>query len=128
MSGHGEKISRRREAAIAALLNSPNLEKAAAECGIAVSTLRRWLKDDEFATLFAEAKSSLVRTATADLRKEMRKGVRVLASIAGNRKTPPAQRVSAAIALIRLALDAHESENLEERIKRLEREMERDKR
>lgn len=123
MSGHGEKKSRKWEAAIAALLNGPTLEQAAVECGIAVSTLRRWLKDETFAAQYREAKSALVQTATAKLRKEMGKSVRVLAAIAGNRKAPPASRVSSAVALIRLGLEAHQSEDLEQRIERLEREM-----
>lgn len=123
MSGHGEKMSRRREAAIAALLNAPTLEQAAADCGLGVSTLRRWLKDEAFAAQYREAKAALVRNATATLRKEMDKGVRVLAAIAGNKKAPAASRVSSAVALIRLGLEAHQSENLEERIERLETEL-----
>lgn len=128
LGGHGEKQTRKREAAIAALLNAQTLERAAAQCGIGISTLRRWLKDETFAAQYREAKRDLVRNATGRLRKEMSKGVRVLATIAGNAKAPPASRVSSAVALIRLGLEAHQSEDLEARIEQLEREMEREPR
>ena len=129
----GERRPRREahtatRAAIAALMNASTLERAAAQCGIGVSTLRRWLKDEEFAAQYREAKRALVQATTARLRKEMEKGVRVLASIAGNSKAPAASRVSSAVALIRLGLEAHQSEDLEQRIEQLERELEKEKR
>jgi len=48
VSGHGEKFSRKKESAIAALLACPTLTEAASSCEIAESTIRRWLKDETF--------------------------------------------------------------------------------
>ena len=43
--GHGAKIARKREDAIAALLTQPTVAAAAGVAGIGEKTLRRWLQD-----------------------------------------------------------------------------------
>src|SRR5262245_41924827 len=48
MRGHGEKLSRLQEKAVAALLSEPTVEKAAEKAGVAPSTLARWRKLPEF--------------------------------------------------------------------------------
>ena len=49
MPGHGEKLTRKREVAIAALLVEPTLDQAAIAAGVAPSTLRRWRRLPSFA-------------------------------------------------------------------------------
>jgi hypothetical protein len=44
MTGHGEKLSRKQDQAITALVTWPSITEAAAQCGLAEVTLRRWLK------------------------------------------------------------------------------------
>lgn len=127
MSGHGEKLSRCQESLIAALLTCGTIREAAAQAKVSTATARRWMKAETFQTEYRRAKAELVSTATTNLRGEMSKGVRVLATIAGSKKAPPASRVSSAVALIKLGLEAHQLENLEQRIAQLEREMEREK-
>ena len=46
--GHGAKVGRKKEQAIAALLTERNVEEAARATGIRATTLYRWLKDPEF--------------------------------------------------------------------------------
>lgn len=48
MAGHGAKIGRKQEEAIAALLTQRNIEEAARAAGIGTRTLIRWLKLPEF--------------------------------------------------------------------------------
>lgn len=43
MAGHGEKLSRKKELALAALLVSPPLPEAATKVGVHERTLFRWL-------------------------------------------------------------------------------------
>jgi hypothetical protein len=43
MSGHGEKLTRKQEQAIAAMLSEANVEQAAAKAGVSYATLRRRL-------------------------------------------------------------------------------------
>lgn len=67
MAGHGEKKSRKREAAIAALLSEPTLEAAAQKAGIAPRTLRYWLDDPGFLREFRDARRAVVEGALARL-------------------------------------------------------------
>ena len=48
MAGHGEKLGRKQEEAIAALLSQRNIEEAARAAGVGTRTLIRWLKLPEF--------------------------------------------------------------------------------
>ena len=50
-SGHGEKLTRKKEQAIVALLTEPTITRAADSAGIAEATLRRWMRLDEFGRL-----------------------------------------------------------------------------
>lgn len=42
--GHGEKLSRKKELAVAALLTETSLDAAAQKAGVGVQTLKNWLK------------------------------------------------------------------------------------
>lgn len=54
--GHGEKLSRKHEAAVAALLTCSTIEEAASMVGVGQSTLRRWMKTEGFRAAFARAR------------------------------------------------------------------------
>jgi hypothetical protein len=51
MSGHGGKITRKPEDAVAAMLTQRNVEEAARAVGISVAALMRWQKLPEFQVL-----------------------------------------------------------------------------
>jgi hypothetical protein len=51
--GHGDKLSRKMEASIAALLAQPSVEAAARTVGVSERTLRGWLKLPEFNAAYA---------------------------------------------------------------------------
>src|SRR5215470_6810621 len=53
--GHGEKLSRKREAAILALLAHPTIPEAAKACGISETTMWRWLQRSDFQERYREA-------------------------------------------------------------------------
>jgi transposase len=112
--------SRKREQAIIALLNTRTIADAAQMAGVSLRTMKRWLADPEFKAQFERAKSELLRTATAKLRREASTCVEVLARIAQDEKAPPAARVSASTVILKFALDAETQEVLEERLRRLE--------
>jgi len=59
----GEKLSRKQEEAIAALLTTFTLQEAAQLSGVSVSTLKRWRKDPDFAERFAQARGEVVERA-----------------------------------------------------------------
>lgn len=58
--GHGEKLTRKQEQAIAALLAHPTLEAAAQAAGIGKNTLWRWTQNPAFKTSFHEAKARVL--------------------------------------------------------------------
>ena len=56
MNGHGEKRTRKREQAIAALLTAPSVAEAAGRAGLGEATLRRWLREPGFAAAYRAAR------------------------------------------------------------------------
>jgi hypothetical protein len=67
LRGHGQKLSRKQDAIIAALLSEPTYAKAAAKAGIAESTLNRWLAIPEFAEAFRQARERATENARDQL-------------------------------------------------------------
>ena len=68
MSGHGEKLTRKQDAAIGALLSQPTISAAAQSVGLGEATLRRWLKDPGFLAAYRSAYSSNYREQSTKLR------------------------------------------------------------
>jgi len=63
--GHGEKLNRKQEAAIAALLQRTTIRAAAAAVPVNEKTLRDWLKLPHFAAAFRDARRQVVEAAIA---------------------------------------------------------------
>src|SRR5580698_4573930 len=54
ITGHGSKFSRKKEAAVAALLSQRTIDEAAKTAGIGTQTLHRWLKCRNFRPLIGK--------------------------------------------------------------------------
>src|SRR5690348_1827007 len=67
MRGHGEKLTRKQEQAIAALLAEPTLSAAACRCGVSESTLYRWVHAQSFQAAYRSARRSVVDAAIGHL-------------------------------------------------------------
>jgi hypothetical protein len=78
VNGHGEKLSRRREQAIAALLSQPTLEEAARAVGVGIATLKRWLQRADFRQAYRDARRQLLDDAIRDLQKAAGRAVKTL--------------------------------------------------
>lgn len=76
--GHGEKLSRRGEQAVAALLSEPTIAAAAGRVGVAESTLRRWSQEPEFRAAYAAARRGALETALTDVQLAARRAVAAL--------------------------------------------------
>src|SRR4029077_8914486 len=85
-AGHGQKLTRRMETAIAALLAHPTLPEAAANAGIAFSTLRRWMRLPEFQEAYRVARARILEVATAQLRRYCLECVHMFYNIATDQK------------------------------------------
>jgi len=103
MTGHGEKLTRKQEAAIAALLTAPTVTEAAGQAGIGERTLRRWLRSPEFSNAYRIARRELVENAIGRIQGAAGQAVDTLISVAKD-GSKDADRVRAAVALLGHAL------------------------
>ena len=141
MAGHGEKLSRKMEQAIAALLSAPTISEAAKIAGIGERTLLRWMKDPLFSNAYRAARCDTVSFVIGRLQQASADAIDTLVKRARGyltteeyfERTPDGTRirvkkirkelnpdVAAAKAILELSLKGHELENLEARIKSLE--------
>ncbi|SRR6266849_3175917 len=116
--GHGAKLGRRQEAAVAALLTAPTITEAAQVVGVAESTLRRWLAEPEFQAAYQEARQQAVSMAVGRLQGLLAKAAETLerAMSCGT----PATEVRAAIAAFDQAYKGAELLDLAGRVAALE--------
>jgi hypothetical protein len=123
VSGHGQKLSRKQESLIAALLTSSSVAQAAEQVGIAESTAHRWLKDVAFQEAYREARRDVVQQAIGQLQNVCWVAVRTSLMIMANEKAPASARVSAARTVLEMSIKAVELEYIEQRLSALEAHM-----
>jgi hypothetical protein len=118
-TGHGEKLTRLREQAIAALLETSTIAAAAKRTGVDESTLRAWLKDPDFAAAYRDARRDIVARATDGLAGSFTTAVENLTDIM-TRSRNDAARIAAAKTVISLTLRAIELDDYDARLEHLE--------
>ena len=120
MKGHGEKLSRNQERAIAALLVHASMSEAADAAGIGEVTLWRWMQIPEFKEQYRLARREAVSQAVGHLQGACSVAVVVLKDIAQDVTCPAGARVSAARTVLELAIKGVELEDLAARVEELE--------
>lgn len=120
MKGHGEKLTRKKEAVIVALLLEPTLEKAAARVGISESTLWRWTQLESFQAAYREARREAVSQAIGALQRASSEAVETLRDIMKDTAAPATARVSAARSILEFAIKGVEIEDILARLETLE--------
>ena len=120
MRAHGEKLSRKQEQTIAALLTCDSITAAAAGCGVAEATVHRWLKQDGFQAAYREARRAVVQHAITQVQSATGEAVETLRSVMQDPEAPASAKVSAARTILETAVKAVELEDLEARIAALE--------
>jgi len=120
MTGHGSKFGRKKEEAIAALLNQRNVEDAAKAVGITASTLIRWMQIPEFAAAYREARRAAFGQAIARLQQASTAAVSTLLKIMVDTNAPASVRVRAADSVLDHSRQAIEIEDVEVRVAALE--------
>lgn len=123
-SGGKTKMTRKMEAAIAALLTSPTIGEAAAAVGIHEQTLWRWLQDSDFQVHYREAKRQAVAQAVARLQQASGEAVETLRSVMTDPEAPASSKVTAAKTILEMAVKAVELEDLAGRIEAVEKAIE----
>jgi hypothetical protein len=114
----GEKFSRLKERAVAALLTHATVRQAAASIGISPRTLQRWLKEPSFVKEYRAARSRLVEHAIAQMQRSAPAAAVVLRKHMKAGKA--ADRIRAAAAVYDRAIGGEELTDLKERIEALE--------
>lgn len=118
MSGHGEKLTRKQEAAIAALMAAPTLAKAAARAGVAESTLRRWMGLAAFRAEYRQARRQVVEHAVGQLQ---RSAARAAGTLRRNLAAPrAADQIRAALGILGQATEGVELVDPMQRVEALE--------
>lgn len=67
MEGHGEKLTRKMEQAIACLLSEPTVEEAAKKAGVSYRSLKGWLTLPLFKTAYRSARTQLLERVVSRL-------------------------------------------------------------
>ena len=88
-----EKLGRKQEDAIAALLSQRNIEDAARASGLGVRTLIRWLKLPEFRVAYREARRSAFSQSIARLQQGTSAAATTLLKIMLDVNAPASTRV-----------------------------------
>jgi hypothetical protein len=99
MKGHGQKLSRKQEALIAALLTEPTHTAAAIKASVSEATLYRWLRLGEFRAAYRQARRELVEGAVGRIQAATGQAVDTLLAVAKNGRKD-SDRVRAAVALL----------------------------
>ena len=121
IQGHGSKYSRKREAAIAALLSQRTIEEAARMAGISKPTLVRWLKLSEFQEACRKARREAVAQADARLQQASPAAASTLIKLMLDPATPVMARARVADSILDRAHEAVQMEELETRLHAVER-------
>jgi hypothetical protein len=121
MAGHGAKIQRKQEEAVAALLSQRNVENAARVAGIGTRTLLRWMKFPEFQAAYREARRAAFGQSIARLQQATGMAVSVLLKVMVDSVTPASVKVRAADSVLDHSAKAIEIEDIEVRLSELER-------
>ncbi|HWZ32337.1 MAG TPA: hypothetical protein VNX18_13440 [Bryobacteraceae bacterium] len=120
MAGHGAKLGRKQEEAIAALLSQRNVDEAARVAGVGARTLIRWMKIPEFEAAYREARRLAYGQSIARLQQAASAASSTLLKIMIDPNSPPSCRLRAADSVLSHAAKAIEIEDIEARVAALE--------
>jgi hypothetical protein len=120
MVGHGAKLGRKQEEAIAALLTQRNTEDAARATGVTPKTLLRWMKLPEFKAAYREARWATFGQSIARLQQATSAAASTLLKVMVDPSTPASTRVRTAESVLTHAAKSIEIEDIEARVTALE--------
>ena len=120
-----ERLPKKQEQAIIALISHRTIEEASRASGIGKTTIFKWLQDDAFQAAYREARGKVIRQAIAQAQSACSEAIKALREIMNNTESPASTRVSAAKAILETSIKAMETEDLIERVNRLEEKIKR---
>lgn len=99
MTGHGQKLSHKQEALIAALLSESTHAAAATKAGVSEATLYRWLRLPAFQAIYRQARRDLIDSAVGRIQAATGQAVDTLLTVAKTGQKD-SDRVRAAVAIL----------------------------
>jgi len=102
MRGHGAKLPRKQEAAIAALMIHRSVEEAAKSISVNPNTLRRWMDLAEFKEAYLKARRDSLSQAYARLHQNAGAAAAVLLKLLADASTKPSTRMQAAKSMLEM--------------------------
>jgi hypothetical protein len=118
MPGHGEKLTRKAEAAIAALMSEPTVEAAAIQARVSHATLKNWLKRPASQQAYRAARRQIVEAAVIRVQQMAMAGTAELHKLLRSRREPI--RLKAATTILTFAIRGLEQDDLVTRVENLE--------
>jgi hypothetical protein len=115
-----EKLGRKKEDAIVALLSSRSVEDAAKACDTPPRTLYRWMREFAFDAAYRTARRKAYGQSIARLQQASVAAATTLLKVMIDAATPPSTRVRAAESILNHAAKAIEIEDIEARLSALE--------
>jgi hypothetical protein len=103
LAGHGQKLTRKQESVIAALLTEPSYAAAAAKAGVGERTLYRWMHLPGFRAAYQQARREVVEFTIGRAQAASGQAIETLRDVTRNGRRD-SDRVRAAIALLDYAL------------------------
>lgn len=116
----GSKKRRKRELAIAGLIECDSQTEAAKRAGIAARTLRAWMQEPDFIEAWRKARRRILESSIGRLQGVTADAVKALHSICLDKDASPSARVRAAAEILGFAMRGAEVTDLAERIEELE--------
>ncbi|MGI5844505.1 MAG: transposase family protein [Candidatus Xenobium sp.] len=119
-AGHGQKLTRKSEAAIGALLASSSISEAAKACGVAERTIRNWMTRPDFREAYDQARRQVLDQVLAHLQASSGEALETLLAVCRDQDARPAARVAAARAVLDLSVKIRSEEDFDARLRALE--------
>ncbi len=101
--GHGSKFERKKEAAIAALMSGKSQAEAARAAGVDPSTLKRWMRLQEFIQEYRRARWEVAEQGYSRAQQNTAVAVAVLLKLMVESSTPASSRIRAALGVVDIA-------------------------
>jgi hypothetical protein len=120
MSGFSEKLGRKKESAVMALLTSRNVDEAARAAGVTPRTLYRWQKEPEFEAACREARRAAVSQANGRLQQATGAAVTTMLKLMLDHTVPASVRIKACECVLDHANKTIEIADIEVRVEALE--------
>jgi hypothetical protein len=117
-------LPQKQTKAIVSLLNCRTVSEAATQAGVNESTVWRWMREEAFQEALQEAKQRIVTQAIIQLQQATGEAVGTLRGIMADGEAPASARVTAAKAVLDMAVKAIKMEDLDARLMNLEQKKE----